>query len=69
LAKFNARGPAVRPHTQRRAHHSVAGGLIFTAGACWAFMLAAATFAFSAATLALIRLRRRRPPSLLGCYG
>jgi hypothetical protein len=37
---------------------ALAGVLIFTAGAGWAFVLDAATFAVSAGTLALIRVRR-----------
>jgi len=36
---------------------ALAGVLIFTAGAGWAFVLDAATFGFSAGTLALIRVR------------
>lgn len=36
---------------------ALAGVLIFTAGAGWAFVLDAASFAFSACTLALIRVR------------
>ena len=36
---------------------AIAGALIFTAGAGWAFVLDAATFAVSAGTLALIRVR------------
>ena len=36
---------------------AVAGALIFTVGAGWAFVLDAATFGFSACTLALIRVR------------
>jgi MFS family permease len=41
----------------RLAGPALAGLLIFTAGAGWAFVLDAATFAFSAGTLALIRVR------------
>jgi len=37
---------------------ALAGALIFTAGAGWAFVLDAATFADSAGTLAVIRVRR-----------
>lgn len=36
---------------------ALAGALIFTAGAGWAFVLDAATFGFSACTLALIKVR------------
>ena len=36
---------------------AIAGALIFTVGAGWAFVLDAATFAVSAGTLALIRVR------------
>jgi MFS family permease len=41
---------------------ALAGVLIFTAGAGWAFVLDAATFGFSACTLALIRVRPVRVP-------
>jgi len=41
---------------------ALAGVLIFTAGAGWAFVLDAATFVFSAATLALIQVRRVEVP-------
>jgi hypothetical protein len=41
---------------------ALAGVLIFTAGAGWAFVLDAATFAVSAGTLALIRVRRVEVP-------
>jgi MFS family permease len=41
----------------RLAGPALAGLLIFTAGAGWAFVLDAATFVFSAGTLALIRVR------------
>jgi hypothetical protein len=37
---------------------AIAGALIFTVGAGWAFVLDAATFAISAGTLAVIRVRR-----------
>jgi predicted MFS family arabinose efflux permease len=38
---------------------AVAGLLIYTAGAGWAFVLDAATFGFSAATLALLKVRNK----------
>jgi MFS family permease len=41
---------------------ALAGVLIFTVGAGWAFVLDAATFGFSACTLALIRVRPVRVP-------
>ncbi len=41
----------------RLAGPALAGVLIFTAGAGWAFVLDAATFAFSACTLAIVRVR------------
>jgi len=41
---------------------ALAGVLIFTAGAGWAFVLDAATFVFSAGTLALIRVRPVQVP-------
>jgi Major Facilitator Superfamily len=41
----------------------LAGALIFTVGAGWAFVLDAATFAFSAGSLALIKVRRVPVPS------
>lgn len=41
----------------RLAGPAVAGALILTAGAGWAFVLDAATFAFSAVTLMLLRVR------------
>lgn len=41
----------------RLAGPAIAGLMIFTAGPGWAFVLDAATFAFSAGTLALIRVR------------
>lgn len=41
----------------RLAGPALAGLLIFTAGAGWAFVLDAATFAFSALTLTLVRIR------------
>jgi predicted MFS family arabinose efflux permease len=41
---------------------ALAGVLIFTAGAGWAFVLDAATFVFSAGTLALIRVRPVHAP-------
>jgi len=41
---------------------ALAGVLIFTAGAGWVFVLDAVTFVFSAATLALIRVRRVEVP-------
>jgi MFS family permease len=41
---------------------ALAGVLIFTAGAGWAFVIDAATFGFSACTLALIRVRPVRVP-------
>jgi hypothetical protein len=42
---------------------ALAGVLIFTAGAGWAFVLDAATFGFSACTLALIKVRPVHVPS------
>ncbi len=42
----------------RLAGPALAGVLIFTAGAGWAFVLDAATFAFSACTLLFVRVRR-----------
>lgn len=47
----------VASSTTRLAGPALAGLLIFTAGAGWAFVLDAATFAFSAATLALVRVQ------------
>jgi MFS family permease len=41
---------------------ALAGVLIFTVGAGWAFVLDAATFAFSACTLALIKVRPAHAP-------
>jgi hypothetical protein len=43
---------------------ALAGLLIFTAGAGWAFILDAATFGFSAGTLALIKVRPVQVPKL-----
>src|SRR6201996_4988490 len=42
---------------------ALAGALIFTAGAGWAFILDAATFGFSACTLALVKVRPVHVPS------
>jgi predicted MFS family arabinose efflux permease len=42
---------------------ALAGVLLFTVGAGWAFVLDAATFGFSAATLALIKVRSVRVPA------
>jgi hypothetical protein len=49
-------------NTTRLAGPAVAGGLIFTAGPGWAFVLDAASFAASASLLAAIRVRRERTP-------
>src|SRR6059036_100704 len=46
----------------RLAGPALAGVLIFTAGAGWAFVLDAATFVFSAGTLLLIRVRHVEIP-------
>lgn len=47
----------VSASTTRLAGPAIAGLMIFTAGAGWAFVLDAATFAISAGTLALVRVR------------
>ncbi|HUN33261.1 MAG TPA: MFS transporter [Trebonia sp.] len=49
---------AVATSAANLAGPALAGALIFTVGPGWAFIADAATFAFSAATLALIRVRR-----------
>jgi hypothetical protein len=49
-------------NTTRLAGPAVAGALIFTVGPGWAFVLDAASFAASAATLAMIRITRVTAP-------
>jgi hypothetical protein len=61
LLRANALSASATSAT-RLAGPAVAGALIFTAGPGWAFVLDAASFAVSAALLAVIRVRREPIP-------